>query len=332
MAYEKLKNLAESYPTQRRDALSQMATKYRRRHEREVLELAAIASDVSIDDVANLGLESDLNPRFKEAFQSQYPNVSLDSLEGATEERLLGFTNGVKGKYFEVLVRDKLNAGERVGNIQLEPGQTARLASSPTQPGWDLRIEDSNGEVVQDLQLKATESMYYVKEALEKHPDIKVVVPSELDAEAALRDDVIATGLSNEDLGDETRTKLGELGELSEGNLKDLADNSAEFGFDSLPLVSAAVIAATEGGMVMLGRSTMKEAIQRGKGRLLRTGVYSTVGTVLMATPVGPIAVPTTMALRIAEGRIRNVSAAGEYMEEKSQELHKELERPTTAS
>ena len=189
-------------------------------------------------------------------------------------------------------------------------------------------VEKDTGEVVQDLQLKATNSMSYVKSALEKHPDIKVVVPSELDAEAALRDDVIATGISNDNLGDETRTKLDEL---SEGNLKDLADNSAEFGFDSLPLVSAAVIFATEGGMVMLGRSTMKEAIQRGRGRLLRTGVYSTVGTVLMATPAGPIAVPTTIALRIAEGRIRNVSAAGEYMEGKAQEIRKELERPTTA-
>ena len=328
MAYQELNNLARSYPSQSRDALSKLAARYSRRHEREVLELATIASDISIDDVANLGLEPDLNPRFQEAFQSQYPNVSLDSLEGATEERLQGFANGVKGKYFEVLVRNKLKAGERVGNIQLEPGQTARLASSPTQPGWDLRIEDSNGEVVQDLQLKATDSMSYVKEALEKHPDIKVVVPSELDAEAALPDDVIATGISNDNLGDETRTKLDEL---SEGNLKDLADNSAEFGFDSLPLVSAAVIFATEGGMVMLGRSTMKEAIQRGRGRLLRTGVYSTVGTVLMATPAGPIAVPTTIALRIAEGRIRNVSAAGEYMERKAQEIRKELERPTTA-
>ena len=329
MAYEKLKNLAETYPPRDREALSKLAARYSRRHEREVLELATIASDISIDDVANLGLEPDLNPRFQEAFQSQYPNVSLDSLEGATEERLQGFANGVKGKYFEVLVRNKLKAGERVGDIHLEPGQEATLAASQNQPGWDLRIvEKDTGEVVQDLQLKATNSMSYVKSALEKHPDIKVVVPSELDAEAALRDDVIATGISNDNLGDETRTKLDEL---SEGNLKDLADNSAEFGFDSLPLVSAAVIFATEGGMVMLGRSTMKEAIQRGRGRLLRTGVYSTVGTVLMATPAGPIAVPTTIALRIAEGRIRNVSAAGEYMEGKAQEIRKELERPTTA-
>ena len=328
MAYQELNNLARSYPSQSRDALSKLAARYSRRNELEVLELAALASDVSIDDITTLNLEPESNPLLREAFGLQYPNVSLESLKGATEERLQGLAKGVKGKYFEVLVSKKLNAGERVGDIHLEPGQTARLASSPTQPGWDLRIEDSNGEVVQDLQLKATDSMSYVKEALEKHPDIKVVVPSELDAEAALRDDVIATGISNDNLGDETRTKLDEL---SEGNLKDLADNSAEFGFDSLPLVSAAVIFATEGGMVMLGRSTMKEAIQRGRGRLLRTGVYSTVGTVLMATPAGPIAVPTTIALRIAEGRIRNVSAAGEYMEGKAQEIRKELERPTTA-
>ena len=329
MAYQELNNLARSYPSQSRDALSKLAARYSRRNELEVLELAALASDVSIDDITTLNLEPESNPLLREAFGLQYPNVSLESLKGATEERLQGLAKGVKGKYFEVLVSKKLNAGERVGDIHLEPGQEATLAASQNQPGWDLRIvEKDTGEVVQDLQLKATNSMSYVKSALEKHPDIKVVVPSELDAEAALRDDVIATGISNDNLGDETRTKLDEL---SEGNLKDLADNSAEFGFDSLPLVSAAVIFATEGGMVMLGRSTMKEAIQRGRGRLLRTGVYSTVGTVLMATPAGPIAVPTTIALRIAEGRIRNVSAAGEYMEEKSQEIQKELERPTTA-
>ena len=54
-------------------------------------------------------------------------------------------------------------------------------------------LKTANGEVVQDLQLKATDSMSYVKELPWKSiPTFKVVVPSELDAEAALRDDVIS--------------------------------------------------------------------------------------------------------------------------------------------
>ena len=329
MAYDKLKNLAATFPIQRREELAKFATKYRWRQEREVLELAAIATDVSIDDVTNLGLEPAANPQFLEAFKLQYPRVSLDSLRGATEERLEGFANGVKGKYFEVLVCKKLNAKESVGDIQLEPGQVARIAKDANQPGWDLRIEDSNGEVVEDLQLKATESMSYVNRALEKYPDIRVVVPDNLDEQASLRDNVIASSITNEYLEQETG---GQLGELSEGTFKDLADKSAEFGVDAIPLASAVVIAATEGGMVLMGRSSLRDAMHRGRGRVVKAGVYSTIGTTLGLTPLGPIAIPTTMALRVTEGRIRNIAAVGDHMEEKTRDILRELERPAATS
>ncbi len=328
MVYEDLKILAKSYRPAEREEFQDLAARYNRRQEREVLELAALASDISVDDVANLGLEPEANPQFLEAFQRQYPNVSLDSLRGATEERLEGLARGVKGKYFEVLVRNKLKAGESVGGIQLESGQTVKLASSPTQPGWDIRIEDNNGEIVKPLQLKATESMSYVKKALNEHPDTKVIVPSELDAEAALRDDVIATGISNKALEETTSQQLGEL---SEGPMKDLVDNSAEFALDAIPIFSAAVIAATEGGMVLMGRSTLTDAMHRGKGRVMRAGIYSTVGTTLALTPIGPVAVPTTMALRITEGRFKTLSTAGEHVAQKTQEIQMELARPKSS-
>ena len=234
----------------------------------------------------------------------------------------------MKGKYFEVLVRDKLKAGDGVGGIQLEPGQTARLAKDANQPGWDLRIEDSNGEIVEDLQLKATDSMSYVKQALEKYPDIRIVVPDELDEQASLQENVIASGITNEHLEQETEAQLGELSEVT---FKDLADKSTEFGFDAIPLASAAIIAATEGGMVLFGRSTLGDAMKRGRGKLARAGVYSTIGTTLAATPVGIVAVPTTVALRITEGRIRNIAAVGDHMEEKTREIRRELHRPMMA-
>lgn len=328
MAYDKLKYLAATYPVQSRGELAKFAEKYRRQHEREVLELAAIATDVSIDDVTGLGLEPEANPLLLRAFELQYPRVSLDSLRGDTEERLEGLAKGVKGKYFEVLVCKKLNAGENVGDIQLEAGQEAMIADGANQPGWDLRIvEKGTGEVVEDLQLKATDSISYVNRALEKYPNVRVIVPDELDAQSSLRENVIASSITNEHLEQETE---GQLGELSEGTIKDLADKSAEFALDAVPIVSVAMIAATEGGMVLMGRSTIGDAMKRGRGRVVRAGAYSTVGTALMATPIGPIAIPTTVALRITEGRIRKIVAVGDHMEEKTRDIRRELERPKT--
>ena len=185
MGHEEIQAVAESYSPQERQSLLGLAAEYRRRNEREVLELGALAADVSADDVLNLGLEPESNPQLVEAFGMQYPNVPIESLRGASEQRLTGLAQGVKGKYFEVLARDRLNDGESVGGLSLEPGQVARLAESPTQQGWDVEIVNQDGTRDEALQLKATESMSYVKTALDENPDIRVVVPSELEDEAA---------------------------------------------------------------------------------------------------------------------------------------------------
>ena len=101
-------------------------------------------------------------------------------MAGRSPEELAGFVNGWKGKLFEVDVRDRLNAGEWVGDLHLEPSQTAQLAASATQPGWDLAIYDSHGAVVDQLQLKATDSLAYVKHALEQYPGIHVLTTAEV--------------------------------------------------------------------------------------------------------------------------------------------------------
>ena len=50
----------------------------------------------------------------------------------------------------------------------------------PSQPGWDIQILNADGTVDQVLQAKATESVSYVKEALEKYPDIEIVTTEEV--------------------------------------------------------------------------------------------------------------------------------------------------------
>ena len=47
----------------------------------------------------------------REAFERQFPGMSVESLAGSSPEYLQGIVNGVKGKYFEILIRDRL--GER---------------------------------------------------------------------------------------------------------------------------------------------------------------------------------------------------------------------------
>ena len=74
MGYEQLMALAESYPPQELDSLLEVAQQYRNRSEQEILELAALATDVSLDRVTNLGLEPEADPQFLEAFRLQYPN------------------------------------------------------------------------------------------------------------------------------------------------------------------------------------------------------------------------------------------------------------------
>ena len=180
MAFDEIVELASGYTYAGRGTLLAIGHRYRRRHEREVLELAAIAADVAIDDLTTLSREPDENPLLREAFEEQYRNQNVDELAGRGAEELEGLANGLKGKYFEILVRERLNSGDSVGGIVLGEGEEALLAEAANQPGWDIQIVDRFGEQVDILQTKATDSVSYVKTHLDRYPDIKVVVPEEL--------------------------------------------------------------------------------------------------------------------------------------------------------
>ena len=314
MGYEQLVTLAESYPRQEREALHALAQEYRSRDERQILDVAALAAYVPLVRIANLGLEPDADPQLLDAFRLQYPNVSPESLEGSSEERLSGLANGVKGKYFEVLVRDRLNAGERLGELQLEPGQVARLAESPTQSGWDLRIENADGSVAEEIQLKATESWTYVKEALEKYPDIRVATPSEIDGAA---EEVLGTNISNQQLESVTQEQLGVL---SEGTAQDLLDTGAEAALDSIPFVAIAITGVMEGRNLLMGRSTFRESLHRGTKRIGKATVYDSIGTLLGTTGV---AIPAVIGLRMAEARVSGRISLGDHLESKTEDLRR---------
>ena len=253
-------------------------------------------------------MSPDADPQFLEAFRLHYPGISLESLRGESEEYLKNLVNGAKGKYFEVLLRDRLNAGERVGEIELQPGQVARLAESPTQPGWDLRIEDEDGSVAELIQLKASESIAYIKTALDKYPDIRVAAPSEIDDSA---EEILGTDISNEQLEQVTKAQLEELGE---GMAEDLLDKGAELAADSIPFVSMVTTGVIEGRNLLAGRSTLQESLSRGARRIGKAAVYDAIGTV---SGIGP----GMIAVRVAESRISGRVALGDRLEALTVEL-----------
>ncbi|SJZ94265.1 hypothetical protein SAMN02745674_01353 [Lysobacter spongiicola DSM 21749] len=116
------------------------------------------------------------------AFELAYPGVATtesfaDVVERLPMEALPGFVSGVKGKLFEVELVDHFNNGG------LPDGLHADLAGSATQSGWDIRILDEQGQVVDAIQAKATESVQYVLDALERYPGIDVVSTSEVHAQ-----------------------------------------------------------------------------------------------------------------------------------------------------
>ena len=315
---EALTTLAEEYPPQSGDALLALAEKFRIRNEKEVLEMAALAADIGLDDMVNLGLEPDGNPQLVEALNA-YPSIKEGLL--ATGELSQGQINNIKGKYFETLVRDRLNDGEALGELWLEPGQTARLAASASQKGWDLEIIDENGDRVEPLQLKATAAMSYVKDTLKNHPDYRIVVPSEIDSASH---EIIGTDISHADLQAEAAEDnvLEQFEEQTEGVFENVADVSTEFALDVVPIGTLGILVTIGGYRFLTGQATLREATSGAGKSLRRAAIWSSIGSGLAVTGLGMGAAPVIAGLRVAVTRISAQAALGDGLAHRVQELN----------
>jgi hypothetical protein len=295
--------ITSQYPVATSDQLRLLADDYEGRRSQDVLDVASLAADVAVDDLTTLGLEPEANPELWASFKMAYPNVDPASLVGRAPESLQGFVNGVKGKYFEVLVARRLNEDRIFGELVLEPGQRAILASSPTQKGWDIQIANEDGSVAELIQLKATTRLSYIKSALEK--GFPVATTSEINASS---EEILGTPLSSNSLSDEAREQFTEA---AESPLDDALDNLAELGIDAVPVFAPVVILVTEGKAVLAGRSTVRSSLRDGARRIGTATAFSALGAGLSALDAGIISVPTTIAARITWGRYTNYIARG---------------------
>jgi hypothetical protein len=183
-----------------------------------------------------------------EAFQLQYPNVfESGGLNSMTPESANGYLNGWSGKYTEVLARDTLNDGGSIGGFSLDEGEVAVLATNPNQALWDMMIEPS-GKL---FQIKATDSVAYVKETLQDLDGTEI--------------DVISTNLpgfdveSNVDLMELVASK-DQIDDFIDSALSDAAD---DFGLDDfLGPIALLVTAGTSFLLIKKIREDLKQGVQ----------------------------------------------------------------------
>lgn len=239
--------------------------------------VAAASIQVSMGD----GPE-DIDPLLLKAIHDTNPSLTEANWFALDGEALQGAVNTAKGKYFEYLVVDRLNQGQQVGPLLLEPGQQAVLAESMTQPGWDLRIEDEHGAVVEYLQLKATDSVGYIRDALERYPDIQILATGEVAGSGLVLD----SGITDQEL----------RAQVQEG--VDTVDVSLSESFlDHFhPLLPLAAMALYEGRRLWVGKQSMddfKLALARRSQRIV---VTQAIGAAVYALDGGLLSLPAAIA------------------------------------
>lgn len=98
---------------------------------------------------------------------------------------LTGHISNIKGIVFEQEYVDQLAA----------QGIEAQVFEATNHPVVDIAIFE-DGEVVNELQLKATDSVSYINATLEEHPDVAIVATSEV-ASGMDSEMVIDSGIEN---------------------------------------------------------------------------------------------------------------------------------------
>jgi hypothetical protein len=195
----------------RREQLSLAQQENRRQELLDMLVVAGVSLAAMLRDPSLVSAE------IEQAFAAAYPGLAangesfLDVVDSLDSSQLLGFTSAVKGKLFEMQFVDYLNDGN------LPDGQTAELAESPTQAGFDIKIIDESGATVEALQAKATDSVAYVQEALQRYPEIDVVTTSEVYSELValgVTDRVVDGGISDAALEQQVQSAVDSSGAI----------------------------------------------------------------------------------------------------------------------
>jgi hypothetical protein len=255
--------------TSSKEDLVKLHQSYLKRKQETITE--ALAASIALngifsEDVIDL---SAITPEMQEAFDISFPKLQIEDLSDYSDTQLTGIISNWKGKLFEIEVRDRLNAGDVVGDLSLAEGQSASIAADLTQPGWDLQILNGDGSTAELLQLKATNSLSYINSAFEKYPEIDIMSTSEI---ADLNDNLINSDISINDLNSAIETPM-----------QPLFDGFGDHVLDTLlPGLPFFVICLSEGRHVFMNIKTANEAFANASERAVKSGL--SIGAGILTT------------------------------------------------
>jgi hypothetical protein len=262
------------------DPLGKLLERHRQYRQSLLIDLVAVATGLT------LAAPDTLDPLALQAIHDTNPTFDPNRLGDYTDAELMGVVNSAKGKYFEYLVVDQLNAGATVGDVTLPDGYYAQLADSMTQPGWDIRIVDANGQTADLLQLKATESIGYLQATLERYPDIVILTTHE-----------VAEGLPNNRLVLDSDLSEADLEQTINATLDNLQSGWLDQFWETFnPLIPLLVIAATQGYQIVVNRQRIASSVEVAKARAARSLVAGGVGAMVkVVTDSFLVAIPATI-------------------------------------
>lgn len=266
-------------PNESVNSVDNIKQRYLSESHHSILDLLLIVGELTSSINKDI---SSLDPLAVKAITETSPNFKFDSFSMYSDEQILGVLNTAKGKYFEYLVVERLNTGNSVGNLVLPEGYTAEMAASLTQPGWDIVILNSNGIADQYLQLKATNSISYIKDTLDRYPEFSIVATEEVaNLSSGL---VIDSGVSEESLNNQ---------------LSEIIDNhsftSEELLSIFIPILPISWICLSEGYALYLEKSSVGDALSNTKIRAKNAVMSTAVGGLATVLGAGLFAIPLTM-------------------------------------
>ena len=157
---------------------------------------ACLMAGQSLMDTPETDLVLDAIHRSSNALAGMSEQEIGEYLNSLNPEQLQGLANNVKGIYHELSFVEAHN---------LEGGDTvAAVFSETNHAGADVYFTDS-GNVVAEVQLKATENVEHVQAHLEAYPDVEVLATEEV---ASILEGVESSGFSNAELTAEVNDAL----------------------------------------------------------------------------------------------------------------------------
>jgi len=157
-------------------------------------------------------------------------------------------------------------------------------------------IVGQDNEVSSYLQLKATDSLSYIKEALRRYPDIEILATQEVADGSGLV-------LNSEIMEDYVREQVdAAIDVMDDTVLERLAGAVA-------PLIPLSVLVATEGYKVYTGQKSLDDALGSAVVRGQRMATAGTAALMIGALGGGLLAIPAAFGAGMLFDRIMNQDA-----------------------